>query len=79
MDSRDHCSRLSVMVALLVLHRWEVARGTVQPPTVPPVDPRGDCELDLLRCTPGTAPMDELGLVETHHGFRERVVVAVAA
>src|SRR5260370_18693108 len=67
------------MITLLEFGRREVARGAVEPTPVPPVDPLRSGELDLLGSPPGSASTDELGLVETHDGLGERVVVAVAA
>ncbi len=44
------------MVELLELRRREIAGGAVQSPAVPPVDPLGRHQLDLLRAAPGAAP-----------------------
>src|SRR3989442_13443895 len=79
LESRDDRSRLSVMVALLVPRRRDVADGAVESPPSPPVDPCRGGQLDLFGRAPWSAPADQLGLVETHHGLGQGVVVAVAA
>lgn len=47
-------------------------------PVIEPVDPFERGELDGFEAAPWSPPVDDLGLVETVDGFRERVVVAVA-
>jgi hypothetical protein len=52
------------MVGGLELGRRQESAGLVEPLVVPPVDQGGGLELDLLDAAPGSAPPDELGLVE---------------
>jgi hypothetical protein len=66
------------MVGRLVLGRRGVAAGLVEALVVPPGDPGGGRELDLLDAAPGALSMDELGLVETVDRLGQGVVVAVA-
>lgn len=44
---------------------------------IEPVDPFQCCELDGLKGTPGSPPVDHFGLVESVDRFGERIVVAV--
>ena len=41
------------MIKRLKLGRWHVTDRAVQSPVVPPVDPLGSCQLDLLKRPPG--------------------------
>ena len=51
------------IVELLVLGWWDVASSAVKAPVVPPSDPLGGRQLEVLEGPPGSAPMDEFCLV----------------
>ena len=63
------------VVAFLGFGRRDVADGLQQPAIVEPVHPFQRGELDGLERAPRSAPMDDLGLVETVDGFGEGVVI----
>lgn len=56
-----------------VLDRWHVLTGTVDAPVVVPVHPFGRRKLDVVELASESFTVDELGLVESVDGFRERV------
>ena len=58
--------------------RRDVADGLQEPVVVEPVHPFQRCELDGLERSPRTAPMDDLGFIETIDRLGESVVVTVA-
>jgi hypothetical protein len=66
------------VVAFLGFGRRDVASGLQEPASVEPVDPCQRRDLDSFEVPPGTAPMDDLGLVEAIDRFGEGIVVAVA-
>ena len=66
------------VVAFLSFGWWDVADRLQQPSVVEPVDPFQRGELDGFKRPPGSAPVDELSLVEAVDGLGESVVVAVA-
>jgi hypothetical protein len=79
LDSRDVVRVALTIVEFLILGRRRVAVGAVEATLVPPVDPLGGRQLDLLEGTPRTAPIDELGLIEPDHGLGESAVITVTA
>ncbi len=68
-----------LMIKRLKLSWWHVTDGAVQSPVVPPVDPPGGRQFDLLERPPGATRADKLGFVQAVDGFRERVVIRVSA
>ena len=66
------------VVAFLGFGRRDVADGLQQPAIVEPVDPGQRRELDGFETPPGSAPMDEFGLVEAVDRLCEGVVVGVS-
>lgn len=65
------------MVGGLELRRRDVAARLVEASMVPEVDPLGRRQLDLLDRAPGTAAVDELGLVEPVDALGQGVVEAL--
>src|SRR5664280_3250246 len=65
------------MVALLELCRRDISAGGMEPALVPPGNPDGSCEFDLVGCPPSAMASDQLGLVEAVDRLGESVVVAV--
>src|SRR3954451_24661930 len=66
------------VVVVLVLDRWDVADGAVQPAVVEPVDVLQGGQFDVVEAAPGAAAADEFGLVEADEGLGGGVVVGVA-
>jgi hypothetical protein len=56
----------------------DIAVGAVKPALVPPVEPGGGREFDLVDGMPGTPASDQLGLVQTVDCLGEGVVIAIA-
>src|ERR1035437_7610729 len=65
------------MVSLLELCRRYISAGGMDPALVPPGDPDGSCQFDLVGCPPGPMAADQLGLVEAIDRLGQGVVVAV--
>src|SRR5829696_4556338 len=61
------------------LGRWAHAELAVQALIVEPVDVLQGGIFDVFEPAPGTAVADQLGFVQTVEGFRQGVIVAVAA
>jgi hypothetical protein len=53
-------------------------QNPVEPAVVPPVDPFGRLDLEVVDGAPWTMATDELGLVEAVDGLGQRVVVTVS-
>ena len=66
------------IIARFGLGGWDVSYGLEEPSVIEPVDPFEGGELDGLEVAPGSAPMDDLGLVEAVDRLGERVVVGIA-
>ena len=56
----------------------DISDGLQKPSMVEPVDSFQGCEFNRFEAAPWSAPMDDLGLVETVDRFGEGVVVAIA-
>lgn len=61
------------VVVRLELGRGDPAAGPVKPAVVPPLDPTGGGELDLVNRPPGAPAADQLGLVQAVDRLRQRV------
>ena len=62
----------------LGLGRRDVPDRLKDPPVVEPVDPFQRGEFHGLEGSPGSAPMNDLGLVEAVHRLGERIVVGIS-
>ena len=62
------------VVEVLGLHGRDVAAVLVEAAVVEPVDPFGGGVLDGVQGAPGTAGLDQFGLVEAVDGFGESIV-----
>lgn len=67
------------MKVLCKLRRGEIAQRFQQPMMVEPPAPVERRALDIVEAAPWAAAMNGLGLEQTDHGFREGMVVGVAA
>src|SRR4051794_19412901 len=63
---------------LLRIQPWHIADGAVQRCGVPPVDPLGRSEFDVLERTRRAATTNELGFEQAVHRLRESIVVTIA-
>jgi hypothetical protein len=75
LDSNRLVGLRLVMVGGLVLGRWDVVEGAVQPHGVEPGDPAEGGELDVVDGLPGTlsGTADQLGLVQRVDRLSQRV------
>lgn len=66
------------VIVLLGFGRRDVSDGLEKPSMVEPVDPFEGGEFNSFKVAPGTASMNDLGLVEAVYRFGEGIVVTVA-
>jgi hypothetical protein len=66
------------VIARLCLGWRDVSDWLQQPAVIEPVDPFERRELDGFKIPPGSAPVNDLGLVKPVDGFGESIVIGIA-
>ena len=69
---------MDLIVPCLELGGGHVPDRAEQPPIVEPVDPFQGRKLDLLEISPGSAAMNEFGLIDAEGRLGQGVVVGIA-